>query len=91
MLAFWIYYSHHVQWYFKEYTTACTSIQKTEDKDWDKTLASCDIAQMLSLFFIAKELWQTTTHKALEEDVIGKERKIGPLTLRMETGYHASN
>lgn len=46
---------------------------------------------MLSLFFIAKELWQTTTHKALEEDVIGKERKIGPLTLRMETGYHASN
>lgn len=38
-----------------------------------------------------RELWQTEIHEALEEDVIGKESKVRPLTLRTETGYHASN
>lgn len=44
---------------------------------------------MLSLFFTAKDGWQTKTHKALEKDVIGKESRVRPLTLRMEAGHHA--
>lgn len=46
---------------------------------------------MLSLVFTGKDLIQTEIHKALEKDVIEEENKIRPLTLRMETGYHASN
>lgn len=64
---------------------------KNEDTDWEKTLGICSTAQKLSLFLIPTELWQTKIHEALEDDVIGKESKVRPLTLRTETGYHASN
>lgn len=46
---------------------------------------------MISLVFTVKDLMQTEIQKALEKDVIEEESKIRPLTLRTETGYHASN
>lgn len=46
---------------------------------------------MLSLFFIMKALWKTKIHKAHEKDLIGKESKIRPLTLRIKMGFHGSN
>lgn len=63
-------HSHGVQYYFNKYITTCTSTEKPEHSiDIKQTIASCcDLVRMLSLiiFYVVKNLWQTTIYKALE-------------------------